>query len=222
MFTNLKTLALLALISVRSVHAAPVDWDDIKGVVESFLDNLPEETSQVAGVFQTPAPSDAIPPVAPTDTGDTADTAVFTVVTSIGGPAITLATDGVNTVWDGATFTVADPNGDAAPTAVVGDNSTDATLSDSASASDSAVASSPTDSNSVTSVPASATLSPTSSISSASASSSGASSVSSISSSASPSGSSKPSGAVKLELSTPLARSLFTVAVGIVFGAWWM
>ncbi|KAJ7497446.1 hypothetical protein FB451DRAFT_1211515 [Mycena latifolia] len=216
-FTKLPLCVLLALLSIKSVQAAPID---IESIIESVLDNLPEETSALGNLIQTGSVSD----IAPSSADDTGT--VFTVVTSVGGSAITLGQSGATTVWNGATYTIdAD---DAAATSVVGNvgepvNGTDtgsiAFPTDSASASASTSASASVD-------PASSTTSSASTTTSASlASSSGASAVSSASSSAksSSSSSSKPNSGTALrpvEFSTPLARGLFTVAVGVVLGAW--
>ncbi|KAJ7446215.1 hypothetical protein B0H11DRAFT_2085594 [Mycena galericulata] len=226
-FTKLNVCVLLALLSVKSVHGAPIDISEVTGIIESVLEGFdqPDATTTGGNLIQ----SGSVSQIAPS----TPDSGVFTIVTSIGGPALTLAQTGATTMWNGATYTI--DSDDAAATPVVGNlgdpsnstdttalsNSTDTTVP-SASASLSALASA-SGSASASGVTNSTSASATSS-GSASASS-GASSASSASSSAksSSSSSAKPNGSITLrpvELSTPLARGLFTVAVGIVFGAW--
>ncbi|KAJ6587070.1 hypothetical protein DFH09DRAFT_1142486 [Mycena vulgaris] len=205
-FTKLPVCVMLALLSVKSVQGAPID---IKGIIESILDNLPDETPVMGGLVQTGSVSDVAASTA-TASG------VFTVVTSVGGPAITLAPNGTQTVWNGATYTI--NANDAAATSVANPaNTTDTTITFTSGSADSVSVSgsSSTDSASATSsgsVSASTTTS---------TSPSGASSASSAKSSTS--GTTKPNSGTALkpvELSTPLARGLFTVAVWVVFGAW--
>ncbi|KAJ7091237.1 hypothetical protein C8R44DRAFT_990548 [Mycena epipterygia] len=221
-FTKLPVCVLLALLSVKGVQGAPID---IKGIIESVIENLPNETDNLGNLVQTSTSTSTVSDVAIPTTSANA-TGIFTVVTSAGGPAITLAQNGSTTVFNGATYTVeADA---AAATSAVGNvafNSTEPTNSTaSASASDSASASGSTDSASG-SATSSGSASASTTTSAASSASSGASSVSSASSSAksASSSSAKPNGGTALrpvEFSTPLARGLLTVALGIAFGAW--
>ncbi|KAJ7780510.1 hypothetical protein DFH07DRAFT_1055559 [Mycena maculata] len=225
-FTKLNVCALLALLSIKSIQGAPINIGLVEEIIESVLDemNLPVPSdSGAANLVQSGSASNISP--SPTASG------VFTIVTSIGGPALTLADNGTTTVFNGATYTI---NSDAAPTSVVGNlgdpsNSTDTTNStNSAVASGSASISAlvfGSGSGSASASAASATSSgsapASSTTSTASSASSGASSVSSASSSAKSSSSSSSSTALRpFELSTPLARSLFTVTVGIILGSW--
>jgi len=220
MFTFTKTSAicvLFALLGLKSVQGAPIDLTGLTSMIESLLDNLPDETSTVAK-FATDSTSDAQTDAVSDTEATPSAPSIFTIVTSVGGPAVTLAQSGVTTVWNDATYTI-DADAAAATNAA---NSSDSANTESDSASDTASdTDSATDSASGASGSVSASASTTASASSAA--SSGASSVSSASSSAKSSGTGKPNSSTGLrpvEISTPIARGLFTVAVGIVFGAW--
>ncbi|KAJ6594053.1 hypothetical protein B0H19DRAFT_1365996 [Mycena capillaripes] len=186
--------AVLALLSVKGVQGRPVDLQDIASMVQSALHDRPGETS-VSGTDSA----------SKTGSASTSASGIFTIVTSPGGSAITLAESGSKTVWNGATFTI-DVDGAAATSNSPNTSSAASTHSgsvstDSASASTTTPASSAASSrgSSVSSAPSSAKSSPSSSTST------------------------KPNGSTGLKpvgISTPLARSLLTVAVGIVFGAW--
>ncbi|KAJ6625479.1 hypothetical protein B0H10DRAFT_2001510 [Mycena sp. CBHHK59/15] len=222
-FTKLPVCVMLALLSVTSIQGAPID---IKGIVESVIAEFSPETTAVGLLQNVTAPTAASSAPAASDSASSVPSAsasgVFTVVTSIGGPAITLDANGSTTVWGSATYTIDPPAATSTPS--VEDVGTDPSNSTDAAASGSA-----TDSSSASSTDsASASDSASTTDSATSSASSGASSVSGSASttakpSASSSSSSKPNAGTTLQpvgISTPLARGLFTVAVGIVFGAW--
>ncbi|KAJ7287797.1 hypothetical protein C8J57DRAFT_1284955 [Mycena rebaudengoi] len=207
-FTKLPVcVVILALLCATSIQGAPID---IQEIVESIIEEIksPHETSDLAA-----APPQPTGPLKSDVEDPSVDTAggIYTIITSIGGPALTLQHDGSTTVWGTETYVINPPA--ASSGAKAGDDSnSDPGDSDPDSASASGADS------------ASATPSSTASDSASAPNSSQASSVSDAATSASSSAASKkPNAGTALQpvkLSTPLARGLLTVAVGVFFGAW--
>ncbi|KAJ7680479.1 hypothetical protein DFH06DRAFT_1163190 [Mycena polygramma] len=213
-FTKTSVCLLFALLTFKGVQGAPIPMDiqGVESLIQSALGNHQDQ-----GMFSECPVSILMLWIASSSTGtDLASqsgsasanslsipsaSGVLTIVSSAGGSAITLAHSGTPTVWGGATYTV-DVNGAAATSISSDTNSASTSGSASVSASKSS-ASSVGSSGGSSNAPSSAQ------------------SLSGSSSSSSPSSTTNPNGSTRLRPAhvTPLARGLFTVAAGIVFGA---
>ncbi|KAF7321829.1 hypothetical protein MKEN_00704800 [Mycena kentingensis (nom. inval.)] len=119
MFAFTKSLSIcLLLLAPVAVRAAPItegqdlamrELDDAAvAAIESVLQNLPPDLE--SSFLESFAAATADP-----DSGeggedeDSGATDVFTIISTLDGPAITLATDGITTEFGGATWTIQDP-----------------------------------------------------------------------------------------------------------------